>query len=189
VPQLPLDWTPVRIAAGYADGALLMRQHGTSFCAGDGSAAACPCANSGDAGRGCQNSALTGGARLEGAGMPRLSADSVQLLVSGELSTALTVVLQGNAQIAPTFLGDGVRCVGGYLRRLFVRNAAGGVLSVPQPGDPSVSARSAQLLDSIAPGSPRYYQVYYRDPSPSFCPAPQGNTFNVSNALAIVWTN
>ena len=44
--------------------------------------------------------------------------------------------------------------------------------SAPQAGDPSVSAQSALLGDPIAPGSSRYCQTYYRDPSLSFCPAP-----------------
>jgi hypothetical protein len=33
----------------------------------------------------------------------------------------------------------------------------------------------------------RAYQVYYRDPDAAFCPAPAGNTFNVSNGVQLVW--
>ena len=33
----------------------------------------------------------------------------------------------------------------------------------------------------------RGYQVYYRDPDPTFCPAPAGSGFNVSNALRVSW--
>jgi hypothetical protein len=29
--------------------------------------------------------------------------------------------------------------------------------------------------------------VYYRDPSASFCPSPSGNTWNVSNAVRVLW--
>ena len=54
-------------------------------------------------------------------------------------------------------------------------------------GDLSVSARSAQLGDAIPIGGTRYYQAYYRDPNPSFCPAPQGSTFNSTTGLSIVW--
>ena len=39
------------------------------------------------------------------------------------------------------------------------------------------------------PGTSRYYQVYYRDPNLAFCPAPTGDAFNVSNGVAITWTN
>jgi hypothetical protein len=29
--------------------------------------------------------------------------------------------------------------------------------------------------------------VTYRDPDPNFCPDPTGSTFNVSNAVSILW--
>jgi hypothetical protein len=62
-----------------------------------------------------------------------------------------------------------------------------GVCSAPGPGDPSITARSAAKGDPISPGMTRYYQVYYRDPSQVFCPAPTGNTFNMSSAVQITW--
>jgi len=62
-------------------------------------------------------------------------------------------------------------------------------VSAPQGSDSSVSARSAFLGDVIAPGSTRHYQIYYRDPDPSYCAAPLGATFNVSNALTAYWTD
>ena len=159
----------------------------TVFCSGDGSGAACPCGNSGGAGNGCENSAGTGGARLTASGVASLSADTAQLTSSGELPTALSIVLQGDAAIAPVNFGDGLRCTGGVLKRLYVKSASGGVVIAPQPGDPSVSARSAALGDPIPLGATRDYQVYYRDASPSFCPNPPGGTFNVSGAIAVAW--
>ena len=85
--------------------------------------------------------------------------------------------------------GDGVRCVGGNLKRLYVKNASGGTVSAPGPGDPSITTQSTNLGDPIAPGSGavRYYQVYYRDPDLTFCPTPPGNSWNVSNGLGITW--
>jgi hypothetical protein len=83
--------------------------------------------------------------------------------------------------------GDGVRCVGGTLKRLYSKNAVGGVVSAPGPGDPSISSRSATLGDPIAPGSSRSYQVYYRDPNLAFCPSPMGDAWNVSSANRVVW--
>ncbi len=160
----------------------------TPFCFGDGSGAACPCGNSGATGHGCQNSAGTGGAILTASGDASLSADTVQFISTGELSTALSIVLQGNSAILPHNFGDGLRCVGGtIIRRLYVRSAAGGVVLVPQGGDPSVSARSAVMGDLIPLGATRNYQVYYRDPSATFCASPPGGTFNVSRAIAVVW--
>jgi len=114
-------------------------------------------------------------------------ADTLLLTSSGELTHALSIVLQGTAVISPLTFGDGVRCVGGFLRRLYIHNASNGTLTVPQAGDLSISAESAALFDPIASGSTRYYQVYYRDPDATFCPAPQGNTFNISNGVAVTW--
>jgi hypothetical protein len=158
-----------------------------AFCAGDGSQAACPCANNGLAGHGCENSATTGGALLAASGVPSLSADTLLFTSSGELATALSIVLQGDNPIAPANFGDGLRCAGGTLKRLYVQSAVGGSISAPAPADASVSARSALLGDVIPLGSTRAYQVYYRDPSASFCPSPQGNTFNATGAISATW--
>jgi hypothetical protein len=80
-----------------------------------------------------------------------------------------------------------LRCTGGVLKRLYVKNASGGTASAPQGGDPSVSARSSTLGDQLPLGCTRIYQVYYRDSNPNFCPGPSGSTFNVSNAVALAW--
>jgi hypothetical protein len=83
--------------------------------------------------------------------------------------------------------GDGLRCAGGELKRLYVKSAVGGVATAPAAADPSVRAQSANLGAPIAPGSTRHYQAYYRDPNPSFCPSPQGNSFNSTNGVTIYW--
>jgi len=157
------------------------------FCAGDGSAAPCPCGNQGQPGRGCENSASTGGALLLYAS-GTTSPDTLVLYASGGLPAALTILLQGNATSSPgVVFGDGLRCASGILLPLYVKNAVNGAVRVPDAGDPSITARSAALGDPIPPGERRYYQAYYRDPSQSFCPDPPGSTFNSSNALKIVW--
>jgi len=153
------------------------------LCFGDGTGGTCPCSNTGSPGHGCENSAATGGALLSGSGIASLSSDTVQLTSSSELTTALSIVLQGSSVIAPANFGDGLRCAGGSLKRLYTKHAIGGVVTVPQAGDPSVSARSATLGDTIPLGATRAYQVYYRDPDLVFCPG----GFNVSNAMAIAW--
>ena len=158
----------------------------SSHCAGDGSAAACPCANAGIAGHGCDNSASSGGALLTAVGSP--SQDTLVLAQSGELASSLSIFLQGDVELpGAAFFGDGLRCTGGDLKRLFVANALAGTVSAPQPGDPSIRARSAELGDPLAPGSVRHYQVYYRDPVATFCASPLGDAFNVGNALRVVW--
>jgi Carboxypeptidase regulatory-like domain len=158
-----------------------------SYCFGDGTlATACPCANTGLAGRGCENSASTGGAQLSASGwyLP----DSVVLTQTGEPSSVLSIFLQGSASNANGIaFGDGLRCVAGSLKRLIARNATAGSVAYPQAGDLGIQARSAQLGDVIAPGTPRFYQVYYRDPNLGFCPNPPGSTFNVGNAVQVNW--
>lgn len=159
---------------------------GTNFCAGDGGSGACPCGNSGVSGNGCNNSVGTGGSRLGASGT--VTPDTVVLSATGELSTALSIFLQGNLPLgSPATFGDGLRCAGGTLKRLYTKNAVGGLVSAPGSGDPSVSAQSAALGDTIAPGTSRHYQTYYRDASGTFCPDPPGNTYNVSNGVTIVW--
>jgi hypothetical protein len=159
----------------------------SSFCFGDGTALACPCANSGTAGRGCENSDSTGGALLSPGGTPSLAADTLHLNSVGEPLHSLSVFLQGTTSIAPVHFGDGLRCTGGSLRRLFVHSALGGAVDAPQGGDLSVSARSFVAGDPLNGGSIRYYQVYYRDPDPGFCPAPAGDKFNISNGTCVTW--
>jgi hypothetical protein len=158
---------------------------GIPFCFGDGTSGACPCANNGSAGHGCQNSAATGGALLGSSGST--SPDSVVLLVSGEMPSALTIFAQGSASIAPVHFGDGLRCAGGNLKRLYSKNAVGGAAAAPQSPEPSISLRSSALGDPLYPGTTRYYFTYYRDPNPTFCPPPSGDTFNSSNELRITW--
>jgi hypothetical protein len=158
---------------------------GTKFCFGDGSVASCPCANEGAPRHGCENSHSTGGAELYADG--GIQPDTVVLRATGELMHALSVFLQGSADVGPFLYGDGLRCAGGTLRRLYIKSAVGGFVSAPQAGDLSITARSAQLGDPIAPGSTRYYQTYYRDPNPSFCPNPPGNTWNTTNGVVITW--
>jgi hypothetical protein len=156
------------------------------MCFGDNSLAICPCSNAGAPGHGCNNSIGSGGAILSATG--QTSPDTLALTSSGELPTALSIVLQGTdtTQFVQAF-GDGLRCIGGHLLRLFVKNAQNGSVTAPSAGDPSISVRAAQLGDVIASGSVRYYQVYYRDPNASFCPSPAGSTFNVSNGMRVVW--
>lgn len=160
----------------------------SAYCLGDAtSGAACPCANTGASGHGCQNSAGTGGSLLTGSGS--VFPDNVVLSVTGELPTALSIVVQSNSHnLTPVVFGDGLKCfAGSQIKRLYVKSAVGGGLTAPASGEPSITVRSAQLGDTIPLGATRYYQVYYRDASASFCAAPTGSTFNISNGLKIVW--
>lgn len=178
------------LAAGSTPSSRIARWHGcsepgTRFCFGDGSSLACPCANQGTTARGCNNSASTGGALLYATGTT--VPDTVVLRASDELPNALSIFLQGNAVITAAPFGDGLRCAGGILKRLYTKNASGGLVRAPEAGNPSITTQSANLGDPILPGERRYYQVYYRDPNLAFCPSPMGNSFNVTGAVKIVW--
>jgi hypothetical protein len=177
--------TPVPVAAA----ATVPSGNGgiSASCAGDGSLGPCPCSNDGQPGHGCENSGLTGGALLAASGVPSLGADTLHFTSSGELPSALSIVLQGSSAIAPADFGDGLRCAGGLLKRLYVHGAVGGSVSAPGAGEPPVSLQSALLGDVIPLGGTRIYQVYYRDPDLSFCGAPNGSTFNATHALSVSW--
>ena len=162
---------------------------GVAYCdPGISGVIACPCANP-PAGtlRGCDNSAATGGASITVAGAALLSADTVVFTTANQRPTGTTILLQGTAAIATgAAFGQGVRCVGGSLKRLYTKSASGGSITAPAGADPTVSARSAALGDVIAAGSHRYYAAYYRDPVVlGGCAATA--TFNIGNALDVTW--
>ena len=101
--------------------------------------------------------------------------------------------MQSNATVASVFFqgtvdnnagvtfGDGVRCTAGSLIRLGTKPTPSGSASYPEVGDQAISIRGMVTPGS---GAMRYYQVYYRNPNPSFC---RVGTFNVTNGVAIVW--
>jgi Tol biopolymer transport system component len=103
----------------------------TPFCFGDGTILNCPCHNNGASGHGCNNSVGTGGALLTANGTASLAADTVALTSSGELSTSLSIVLQGSSYSQQGTFGDGLRCASGTLKRLYVKHAVGGALTAP----------------------------------------------------------
>jgi hypothetical protein len=159
-----------------------------SFCSGDGSTTACPCGNASvGVGRGCNNSSATGGAQLAANGLAALAADSLHFTSSFEKPTATSIFLQGKTQVSPgVAFGQGLRCIGGTLKRLFVHNAVLGIVSAPIGADAAVSSQSSALGDPISAGEMRFYQVYYRDPNVLGACAPDA-TFNASQALSIAW--
>jgi Tol biopolymer transport system component len=164
----------------------------TSLCdPGIDGVRACPCANAPNGtGRGCDNSASTGGAVLAASGAGYLSIDSLVFTTSGERPTALSILMQGDVLLANGVVyGQGVRCAGGATKRLFVKNAVAGGILAPDlaAGDPSVSARSAAKGDLIQSGQSRWYVVYYRDPIVlGSCPA--SSTFNATQTGRVDWS-
>jgi hypothetical protein len=162
---------------------------GSPIChPGIGGIITCPCSNDPPAfGPGCDNSAHTGGARLTATGIARLSYDTVVFTTHGEKPTATSIVLQGaSSSSSGVVFGQGVRCVVGHLERLYTEHASGGSITAPHGNELHVHARSAALGDTIAPGTHRYYGVYYRDPTvPGGCPT--ASTFNITQQLDVLW--
>jgi len=150
----------------------------------------CPCGNPpAGPGRGCDNSSATGGAALGASGSAHVSTDSLVFTTSDERASATSILLQGDASIATGIVfGQGVRCTGGLMKRLYIKVAANGVISAPDlaAGDPTVTARSSFLGAPIQAGDTRYYLVYYRDPVVlGGCFA--NSTYNATQTGQILW--
>jgi hypothetical protein len=163
----------------------------TSLCdPGIAGVIACPCANAPSGpGRGCDNSASTGGASINASGTAYLSMDNLVFTTAGEKPTATSIVLQGDAPSASGLVfGQGVRCATGLLKRLYTKTASAGAIVAPDfgAGDASVSARSIALGDAIQAGQSRWYLVYYRDPI-VLGGCPSASTFNATQTLRIDW--
>jgi Tol biopolymer transport system component len=163
----------------------------TSLCdPGVGGVIDCPCGNpASGAGRGCDNSAGTGGAVLAATGGAYLSSDTLQFTTSGEKPTATSVLLQGTSSpAAGDVYGQGVRCVGGTLKRLFTKHAVGGSVTAPDwlVDSSTVSTRSAALGNPISAGESRWYLIFYRDPV-VLGGCPSTSTFNATQTGLVSW--
>ncbi|MFN0009259.1 MAG: hypothetical protein ACKVXR_15250 [Planctomycetota bacterium] len=175
--------------ANNTEGALYDRGEFANFChpTYDG-VIACPCANPGVAQiRGCNNSASTGGSYFTGTGAASLAGDTLHLTATGLRPTATGILLQGTTFSATGIVfGQGVRCVAGSLKRLYVKSAVAGTIAVPQPADLTVSAASAAKGDPLSASASRYYLLYYRDPILlGGCPAT--SNFNATTSGAVTW--
>jgi Tol biopolymer transport system component len=163
----------------------------TSLCdPGTGGVTACPCFNPPSSrARGCDNSSFTGGAALTASGFAYLSIDSLVFSTSNETPSATSMLLQGNSSLPNGLVfGQGVRCAGGTLLRLYVKTAVLGSITAPELsiGDPTISSRCAALGAPIQPGEPHLYLVYYRDSTVlGGCPA--SSTFNATQTAEISW--
>jgi hypothetical protein len=149
---------------------------GAVSCFGDSSAGACPCGNPGGAGAGCASS-VGDGARLAGLGTTSVADDLFFLAGDGLPSNTLTVLFSGTSTspVALAPAGDGLRCIGGTIRRVMVRNAnqAGAIWDGP----------TLQPAGGWLAGESRHFQLFYRNPN-----GPCGTGFNVSNAVSVQFT-
>jgi hypothetical protein len=169
---------------GEIRGQILRAPTPTLFCFGDGSTGlSCPCGNDSAPGGqiGCLNSTGSGG-KLVADGFASVFCDTLKLSASGMPGTSTTVYIQGTTLIAAVKFGDGTRCIGGSLTRLSVVSNVNGQSFIPGNGSPTISQ-----LGGITTPATYFYQVYYRDPNLAFCPAPPGNSFNITNGAKVTW--
>jgi hypothetical protein len=157
-----------------------------AYCFGDGTGSACPCdpGQAGGPGEGCMNSFGTGGL-FTATGTPSVANDSVVLHTVGLPPTSSVLYFQGtikqnNGLGSP--LNDGLLCVNGAILRLGSRVLTNGTndFGFGIGGDPLISA-AGQIP---AGGGQRFYQAWYRNTDPSWCPP---GTSNLSNALDMTW--
>ena len=89
----------------------------------------------------------------------------------------------GPSQVPATAFGDGLRCVGGTLRRFPVvaANAAG--TADIGPGLVAASGALFPPAGTIVAGSTWSFQHWYRDPG-----GPCGTGYSVTNAVAVTFT-
>jgi hypothetical protein len=147
---------------------------GTVICSADGTDPGCPCGNDKDAGEGCENS--TGdGAQLRGAGSASVSAGDALLTTDRLPANVLGIFFAGSSLVnggAGSWFGDGLLCMT-PIKRFAARNSGpGGTLTLVDP--------AGLAPTEIPPGSTRYFQTWYRDPS-----GPCAAGWNTSNAYEI----
>ncbi len=152
---------------------------GTPFCTGNGPISPCGCNNHGVSGHGCRHSGSATGSRLQATGTASVSNDNVVLQAVSSSPSRSGVFFQGTARvnfgIGVTF-GDGIKCVGGAIRRLQVRTA-------DSNGFTQTTVPIGQLGGAIA-GQTLHYQWWFRDGSASPC----GQQANLSNGLSLTWS-
>lgn len=167
-------------------GAVYVFQESTptnSYCSGDGSDTACPCGNQGLPGRGCDNTAASGGAQLASFGAASIAADTLVFSATSAVPFGPGLFYQGSTTANPAApfgiaFGNGLRCVGGTTPRLEVQLADGtGASGTTVP---------IHVLGSCVASDTRYYQLWYRDAGNVGTCAP-GFGFNLTNALSLTW--
>ncbi|MED6333981.1 MAG: plastocyanin/azurin family copper-binding protein [Planctomycetota bacterium] len=163
---------------GMSGAVTVLEGPGTGFCSCDGSGTAPPCANAGQAGRGCANSANSQGSRLISEGSGSVGADDLAFSAESMLAGQPALLFSGENAInggSGVPFGDGLRCAGQNVRRLGVDfpDALGSA-----HWGPGLSAAGGW-----GAGDTRFFQGWYRDPQFSPC----GSGFNLTNGVAVTF--
>ncbi|MFT7670393.1 MAG: hypothetical protein ACI8X5_003101 [Planctomycetota bacterium] len=153
---------------------------GFSYCVGDGTGAACPCGNTGNAGAGCANSS-GGGATMTGAGQASFASDTLTFGISGVPGAKPGLLIRGNNQVNGGLgngVGDGLFCAGGASQRsqVYVTDATGNTILTNWYGAGFGSVANM--------GTATNYQFWFRDPMVGPC----ATGFNFSNAWTVTYT-
>lgn len=149
----------------------------STFCFGDGITGLCPCANYSLPGseEGCMSS-MGHGALLTAEGNADVSLDNLRFVVTQARPNQPSMLLQGNALIAPLPFKDGLLCLGNPTERVEV---------VRLNGDGGGTTSSSIVTNGhVNAGETRYYQQWFRDPGGV---GPCGNGSNFSNGVQIDW--
>ena len=148
---------------------------GAGYCPGDGTGALCPCGNVGQAGEGCANTTGAGGLLTAG-GSNQAANDTLVFTAAQLLPNQPALLFVADNQVAGgagTPFGDGLRCAGGNLRRLGVKQPDAAGVATFGPG--------LQAAGGWTGGDVRRFQAWYRDPGGSPC----GTGFNLTNGHEI----
>jgi hypothetical protein len=153
----------------------------TSFCLGDGTGSACPCANPGAAGHGCASSAFASGALLSTTGIAGASNPTDTLVLTAANVPGPGLFFQSNGLSgSPINFGDGLLCATVGIIRLGVVFPTGGVASYPGGLTPNpIHIAGAP----VSAGDTKHYQCWYRS-VPGLC-NPQN--FDLTQGLTLVW--
>ncbi|MEO6710575.1 MAG: hypothetical protein ABI054_12815, partial [Planctomycetota bacterium] len=152
-------------------------QHGTTLALGDGSGAACPCNNFGQAGAGCANS--TGfGATLRAFGSTSVASDTLYFKGDHLPPRKVTLLLSSPSSQAGGLgipVSDGLLGCGAPAKRL--------AYNATCDDGSSWWGSGMAPFETWQPGDTRYFQVWYRD-----LQGPCGGASNFSPAVAISFT-
>jgi hypothetical protein len=194
--QFLTTWSRIVLALTSLSASLVAQSPvGSNFCAGDGSALACPCGNFSAVGAdvGCLNSFAIGGSlrATSSSGTANVAADIAQTdivtLTGTQMPASSTCIYFQGSRVQPIVFGDGLRCVNNpFLVQLGAKTNVAGASQFPDATDLSLNRTcggQSWVMSPIPIGTVLAYQVWYRNIAAFCTPA----TFNLTNAVAMVW--
>lgn len=140
-----------------------------------------PCGN-GDMTAGCASS-LGSGANMMASGTSQLANDDLVLTTTNAPASTFGLMFMGPNLHAPLPLGDGLRCVGGGLRRWPIQNSGAGGSFTYGPGMDAFAQANYPAQFQFEAGASWHFQTWFRDVS-----GPCGNGSNLSNAMTVIFT-